>query len=79
MDSITRHQGSTYQEPFIDPMDDLDDEGFESQDIALTERASLISNGLKSSSGVETPLKSGHYLAQGSRRKRSCFIIRREK
>ncbi|QVL57516.1 MAG: hypothetical protein KFB93_00110 [Simkaniaceae bacterium] len=57
MDSITRHQGSTYQEPFIDPMDDLDDEGFESQDIALTERASLISNGLKSSSGVETPPK----------------------
>ncbi|MCB1109855.1 MAG: hypothetical protein KDK64_02650 [Chlamydiia bacterium] len=51
MESITTSQGSTYQETTYS----IDDEEFESQDTAFSERGQIISKGLEKSSEAETP------------------------
>jgi len=46
MDSITGTHVSTYQEPFTDPMDDLENEELELQDETLSEHARILTEGL---------------------------------
>lgn len=59
----TSIQGTTYHEPFIDPIADLENEAFETQEnSSLSERAEIISGDPEGSGKVETPPKKVAYI-----------------
>ena len=55
MDSITGSHSSAYQESFMDPMDDIKDEEFESQDATLSEHARILAEGLDGPQEPKSP------------------------